>query len=289
MTTAAVSQPVTVARSSSPSFGRRHFWLPTAAVLLAVAAPAVRAEAGNPLNDTFSVSLGGFLLDTKTKIRVDGTTEGSDVDASRDLGLQDKNRFRLDAYWRMTPRQKIRAMYFSTDNVATKVLTRNIEVNDQIYPVNLEVTAGMKTTVTAISYEFDFLQSDKYELGVTGGIHNLKFNFHIEATGGGQNVAADTNAEANGPLPVVGLHGVWRLGPQWYFDAGAQFFKISFDPYDGRVTNYDVNFVWQASKHWGVGAGWNTFITKLDVNGSRFDGSLRWSYGGSKLFVTASF
>ena len=290
MTAAAFFQPVRPMNKFGASYRLQRFWLPTAAVALAVAAPSVYAEAGNPLNDTFSVSLGTFLLNTKTKIRVDGeTTTGSEFDADRDLGLNDSDRFRVDAYWRMTPRQKIRAMYFNTDNSATKVLERNIEIDDVLYPVSLEVTAGMRTTVTAISYEFDFLQSDKYELGVTGGIHNLKFNFHIAATGGGQNVAADTDTEANGPLPVIGMHGVWRLGDKFYFDAGAQFFKISFDPYDGRVTDYSAAFVWQATKHWGFGAGWNSFVTKLDVNGTNFDGSLRWSYGGARVFVNASF
>ena len=72
-------------------------------------------------------------------------------------------------------------------------------------------------------------------------------------------------------------------------DYGAQFFKISFDPYDGRVTDYSAAFVWQASKHWGFGAGWNSFVTKIDVDGDNFDGALRWSYGGARIFVNASF
>ena len=56
-------------KQASYSLARqRHFWLPAAAVLLAAVAPAVQAEAGNPLNDRFSISLGGFLLDTDTEI-----------------------------------------------------------------------------------------------------------------------------------------------------------------------------------------------------------------------------
>ena len=239
---------------------------------------------------TLTVSLSGFLLDTKTKIRVDGEVQsGDEFDASKDLGLDDSDRFRLDGYWRMTPRQKIRVMYFSTDNSATKVLERNIEVGDNEYLVSATVTAGMKTTVTALSYEFDFLQRENYELGVTGGIHNLEFNFHIAAEGGGQQVAAENTAKANGPLPVIGVHGVWRINDKFYVDYGAQFFKISFDVYDGRVTDYSAAINWQFSDHFGAGLGWNSFITKLDVGGDQFDGSLRWSYGGARIFVTGSF
>ena len=93
MTAAAfLTGPVTPATSNNvcPSARRRRSWLPTATVLLAVAAPAVYAEAGNPLNDTVNVSIGGFLLDTKTKIRVDGEVQsGDEFDASKDLGLDD--------------------------------------------------------------------------------------------------------------------------------------------------------------------------------------------------------
>jgi hypothetical protein len=275
---------------TSPAAKRRLLWLPTAMVLLIVGAPAAYAEAGNPLNDTVNISVGGFLLDTKTKIRVDGeTATGDQFDTSRDLGLDDSDRIRLDGYWRMTPRQKIRVMYFSTDNSATKTLTRDIEVGDDEYLATATVEAGMKTTVTALSYEFDFLQKDNYELGVTGGIHNLKFNFHISAAGGGAQVAAETTAEANGPLPVIGIRGVWRINDQFYVDYGAQFFKISFDVYDGRVTDYNAAINWQFSDHFGAGLGWNSFITKLDVGGDKFDGSLRWSYGGARIFVTGSF
>ena len=293
MTAAAfLTGPVTPATSNNvcPSARRRRSWLPTATVLLAVAAPAVYAEAGNPLNDTVNVSIGGFLLDTKTKIRVDGEVQsGDEFDASKDLGLDDSDRFRLDGYWRMTPRQKIRVMYFSTDNSATKVLTRDIEIGDDEYVATATVKAGMKTTVTAVSYEFDFLQRENYELGVTGGIHNLKFDFHISAEGGGQQVQAETTADANGPLPVIGVHGVWRINDKFYVDYGAQFFKISFDVYDGRVTDYSAAINWQFSDHFGAGLGWNSFITKLDVGGDQFDGSLRWSYGGARIFVTGSF
>ena len=71
-----------------------------------------------------TISLGGFLLSTDTELRVDGATRGTEIDTERDLGLEDSDRFRLDAYWRMTPRQKIRLMYFDTSQEATKTLER---------------------------------------------------------------------------------------------------------------------------------------------------------------------
>jgi hypothetical protein len=267
----------------------RRFWLPAVAGLMVVAAPGAFAEAGNPLNDRFNFSLGGFLLETDTTIRVDGEARGSEIDAGRDLGLQDADRFRLDAYWRMTPRQKLRLMYFDTRADGTRTIDEEIDFGDDVYPVDATVTGKVKTTVLSLAYEFDFLQRENWELGGTFGIHNLKFETSLSGEINGQAAAIESSAEANGPLPVLGLHGIYRFNDKFYLDYGLQFFKISFDVYDGSVTDANISGVWQFSEHWGVGAGWNQFRTKLEVDGDRFDGELQWEYGGARIFVTGSF
>ena len=256
---------------------------------MVLAAPGAFAEAGNPLNDKFNFSLGGFLLETDTTLRIDGEARGTEFDAGRDLGLQDADRFRFDGYWRMTPRQKLRLMYFDTRADGTRTIDEEITVGDDVYPVNASVTGKIKTTVTALSYEFDFLQGENYELGGTFGIHNLKFQIGMEGEVNGQAGAVESTAEANGPLPVLGLHGIYRFNDKFYLDYGLQFFKISFDIYDGSVTDANISGVWQFSEHWGVGAGWNQFRTKLEVDGDRFDGELKWEYGGARIFLTGSF
>jgi hypothetical protein len=267
---------------------RWRCWMP--AILLAAVAPAVQAEAGNPLEDRVSISLGGFLLNTSTKIRVDGDVRGTEIDSDKDLGLNDSDRFRFDGYWRMTPRQKLRVMYFETNNEANKNLDRDLIFNDTLYPVNLDVHATSKTQVTEVAYEFAFMRRETYELSGSFGIHNLKFTTGLSGELNGQPLPNLTNtAQANGPLPVLGVHGVWRINDKFYFDAMIQYFSIAYDVYDGRVTDYTASVVWQASKHFGVGAGWNNFVTKVDVDGDHFDGSLRWTYGGARIFVTASF
>ena len=115
---------------------------------------------------------------------------------------------------------------------------------------------------------------DTYELGGTFGIHNIGFEFGLSAEAQGQTAATSSNAEADGPLPVIGLHGVWRINDKFYLDAGIQYFQISFDPYDGSITDFTLSGVWQFSEHWGIGAGWNQFRTNLEVDGDRFDGEL---------------
>ena len=292
MTAAAfLTNPVSLAASNLFTSARwRRYCLPSAAVLLTAVAPAAHADPGNPLNDRFNFQLGGVLLSTSTTIRADGALRGTEINSERDLGLKDSDRFRFDGYWRIAPKHKIRVMYFDTNNQADKTLERDIEFNGTTYPLNMQVHAKTETTVTELAYEYTFLKRDTYDLSGSFGIHNLKFGTSITGEANGNPLPNfDNSVQANGPLPVLGLHGVWRFHDQFYIDAMAQFFKISYDVYDGSVTDLTASAVWQFSQHWGVGAGWNNFITKVDVSGDKFDGSLRWRYGGARIFITASF
>jgi len=288
--------PVNLAMSNLYTCARwRRLRLPAAAVLLAAVAPALHAESGDPLTDRFNVQLGGFLLSTETKIRVDGTLNGqnnpgTEIDSERDLGLKDSDRFRIDAYWRIAPKHKIRLMYFDTSNAADKTLERTIEFQGDQYDVGLDVHAKTKTQVVELAYEYSFLKRDTYDLSGSFGIHNLKFQTSLGGELNGNPLPNLQNtAEANGPLPVVGLRGVWRFNDQFYIDAMAQYFAISFDQYDGSITDLTASAVWQFSQHFGVGAGWNSFTTRVDVDGDNFHGMLRWRYGGARIFLTASF
>lgn len=248
------------------------------------------AEAGNPLTDRFSISLGGFLLNTNTEVRVDGeTTQGSTVDIENDLGFDDIDRFRIDGYWRMTPRQKIRVMYFDNKRTENTTIDQDIVFDDQTYAVNTDLEVVFQTTVAELAYEFAFLRGDNYELNATAGIHNLKFRLGIEVTGNNVNASESATAEANGPLPMIGLNGIWRFNDKLYLQAAVQFFKISYDPYDGRLTDLNASLVWQAFRHVGFGAGYNSFTTRVDVTGDDFHGSLKWRYSGARIFVITSF
>jgi hypothetical protein len=268
-----------------------RYRLALGAVLMGALAPALHAEAGDPLSDRFNFQLGGFLLSTETTLRVDGEfSRGTEIDTERDLGLKDSDRFRIDAYWRIAPKHKIRLMYFDTSNEADKTLERTIEFQGQQYDVGLDVHAKSETQVTELAYEYTFMKRDTYDLSGSLGIHNLKFETSLGGELNGNPLPNLQNtAEANGPLPVLGVHGVWRFNDQFYIDAMIQYFTISFEEYDGSVTDYTASAVWQFSKHFGVGAGWNNFITKVDVDGDQFNGHLRWRYGGARIFVTASF
>lgn len=259
-----------------------------ALIVMAVSAVA-HAEAGNPLTDTLSLGFGTFILDTNTDIRVDGSgIAGTEFNVEHDLGIGDTTRFRIDGYWRFAKRHKIRVMYFDADRSVSHVLTTQITFRGTTYPINAEVDTSFKTTIAEVAYEYAFVRTERWELAASAGIHDLDFKLGLAGRFGALQTSTSQSASANGPLPVLGLEGTWRLTDSLYIDAQAQFFKISISPYDGRIEDYNASLVWQPLDHVAFGAGYDDFVTRVDVTGSSFEGSLRWRYSGARIFVTVS-
>lgn len=274
---------------SNVAMANTSYLVPVAAVFV-LAVSTARAESGNPLTDRFSINLGSFFLNTSTTVRVDGTNRrGTELKMEDELGLDDTDRFRIDAYWRFRPRHKLRVMYFDTRQSDSVQIARDITFRDVTYPIAAELTTEFETTVAELAYEYAFLRRERYELAGTIGVHNLEFDLRLSAMGASQTETLSRSASANGPLPVVGLRGLWRITDWLYADAQAQFFKISLDPYDGRLEDYTAALVWRPVEHVALGVGYNEFVTRVDVSGSQFDGRLRWHYGGALVFINLAF
>lgn len=247
-----------------------------------------------PIDQQFNLSLGVFLLDTDTTIRVDGqAARGTPVNLDNTFDFSSQDRFRADGYWRFAKRHKVRFMYFATRSDSTRTIDQTIEFQGVEYPVNATVRGEVNTDIIELAYEYSFLHRHNFELAGTVGLHNLSIDTRLSAQGSGSGAGSgfdqSSSAKGDGPLPVIGLRAIWALSDHFYFDAQAQFFAIKIDEYDGSLQDYKVSFVWQPLRNVGIGIGYNDFETRLDVDASRFNGRLELSYAGGLAFVTVAF
>lgn len=246
------------------------------------------------LNDRLTVSLGTFLLSTDTRISVNGSSDasGTSVDFDRDLGLNDTDRFRLDAGWRFAERHRLRLMYFDDTKSATTTLDRTVEIGDSTFPVDGTVETRFKSTIAELAYEYVFVRRENWEIAASAGVHAVSFDFQVSGNGSVNGVPGQfrvETAETTAPLPVFGVRAMRYLGSNWYVDAQAQYFGLKVGNYDGHLSDVRAGVTHMFGRHFGVGAGWNRFSTDLDVTTGEFDGSLRWSYSGAQIFLTGSF
>ena len=262
--------------------------------LTGTAGPVLGDDRG-PIDQDVQISLGGFFMDTETKVRLDGETTGTgtDVDWESEFDMPDTDRFRVDAFWRFAAKHKVRFMYFQNNRSSTQTLTRDVDFGDTTFPVNLEVNARLDTSIIEVAYEYAFLRRENLELSGSIGIHNVQMEAalrgNITGPGGGAAAEVEEVADANGPLPVIGVHFLWNIGGNFYFDGLAQFFFAEFDNYDGSLEDYKIGVTWFPLRNVGIGVGYNEFVTRLKVDKDDFTGRLRLGYGGPLAFFTVGF
>jgi hypothetical protein len=251
----------------------------------------------NPLESKFIAAVGYFFMSTDMRVRVDGETSnavGTDVDYDDTFGIGDFDRFRADLSWRIAPRHVLRGMYFQNNRHATRSLEREVDFQDETFPVGATVDARSNLTVAQLSYEYAFVRRDNYELAGGIGIHYVDMELSLDATisaqGNQASRRADAGASTSAPLPVLGLRGLWRLPHNFYITALAQYFYLQLDPYSGSLIDLKASVVWQATDHFGIGIGYNDFGFRFDIEDrGDFDGRLRWDYGGAMAFATFMF
>lgn len=277
-------------KSAASLFRRAAYLLP---VLLA---GAVGSAYANPLEDKYSLDLGLYSMSSDTTIRLDATATnrpGTVFNIEDELGIGAEDVFRLEGVWRFLPRHKLRLMYFDSSRSTRDEFSRNINFGDNTYPANAEVRTKFGFEIIELAYEYQFLHSDRYELGGSFGIHNVDFNLRldIDAQVGSGNASgtASESASTSAPLPVLGLRGTYRIGGDFYLQGHAQFFSIEFDTYDGSLQDYQIGVLWQFTDHFGAGVAYNLFMSDLDHEDDRFKGSLDWDYEGIQFYLRAGF
>ena len=273
----------------------RASFLPVAALLVALPVGSAVADGPDLLENPFSVSLGTFILNTDTDIRLDASNidTGTEFNWESAFGGGNVSRFRLDCTWRFKDRHRLRGMWFDYTRTRTGDTERQIEWGEEVFPVGLELTGEYKFSILELAYEYSFLKSEDLELSGTAGIHWTQFKASISGTletpeGGGTREASRA-AKLDVPLPVIGGHALWRMGGDFWLDANVQIFSLSYDVYDGRVIDARIGVLWQPKNWVGVGIGYNRFDVDIDVEKNSFRGSLEWIYDGPQIFYNVSF
>ena len=293
-------------RQASPRRGRRS---PVRSIVCAAAAAVTlvpvaaqsqgviaeaRDEAPNLLEDPFYIGLGTYIVNSDTEVSLNGEAgQGTRVDWDRTFGGGDVTRFRLDGQWRFADRHKARFMWFSSSRDASRTFEEDIDWGDETFPVDARVRGEFSFDVYELAYEYAFLRRDNYEVSGSFGLHytELELTMSAKAESSGGTLTRDISQSGNigAPLPVIGLRGQWALPYNLWIDAGAQYFQISIDEYDGNLTDLRATITWQPKTWLGIGLGYNQFSVDDDVEKDRFNGSLDWTYKGPMLFYSASF
>jgi hypothetical protein len=248
----------------------------------------------NLLDNTVMATLGSFILEADTTVRLDGEAgAGSEVDWQRSFGGGDGTRFRIDGAWRFADRHKLRGMWFNFSQRRSAQFDEEIDWGDVTFPVDVTVEGLYEFDIYELAYEYAFLRREDLELSGSIGLHLAEFKVGLSAevdTGGGSGTAEiGDEGKLNAPLPVIGGRAIWRISGNFWLDAMLQFFALEYENVDGRLIDTRIGVVWQPRDWGGIGIGYNRFDMDVDVHRSRFTGKLDWTYDGPQIFYSVSF
>jgi hypothetical protein len=266
------------------------------ALFCGLCGPAALAEdSPNLLDDTFMASLGSFILDSTTTLRLDGAggEVGTEFDWEESFGGSDGSRFRIDGAWRFADRHKVRGMWFNFSRTRSAVFEEEVEWGDATFPIGVTVAGDLEFDIYEIAYEYAFLRRENLELSGSIGLHLAQFtagmSAQVDAGGDEGTVEIGDEGDLNAPLPVIGGRAIWRIGGDFWLDAMVQFFALEYENVDGRLIDTRIGLLWQPKDWAGIGIGYNRFDIDVDVERNRFTGKLEWVYDGPQIFYNVSF
>lgn len=265
---------------------RRNILLAAFAPLLLLPFTTVQAQTDD--DNRWSVSLGVFITDRSTDTRLDGTggDPGTPVDVERDLGLDNSDSvFRLDGYFKFNEKHRIDASWFDLSRTGTKVIQKDIEWNDTIFPIDTQINSDFDLAIYKLSYTWSFMRRDNSFLGLTGGLYIADIGAALDGPILGAREAADVTA----PLPVVGLRGQYDFAEKWSLRYSGEFFALEVDNWDGSIVDLYAGVDYQFHDKFAVGLGYNSVTIDVDVAKNDFTGSIDWGYGGALLFLKFDF
>lgn len=230
----------------------------------------------------FQLSLGAQLIaEVDTVLRVDSETlgRGTEIDLEDDFDVDDSLFLgRIDAGWRFAKRHALDFSAFRLAREGTRVIDRDIQIGDVVFPVDARVTSESEQTIIKLAYRYAFLHRPRGHLGASIGAHTVDWSTEWRAGA----LALEEHFDVLVPLPVIGLFGSYALTSKLYLEASSEFFGLEYEEYDGFLNNTRLALEHRTFRHVGFGVGLDYFRIDASVESEsrRLSASAEYDYLG---------
>jgi hypothetical protein len=239
------------------------------------------------LQDRFYLGVGAFFPKTNTQAQLSSnrTGVGATVDFEQSLDMErSKTVPSLIGRWRFGERWRVDAEYFELNRSSERVLDRQIEWGDQVFPVNARVSSTFNFSDLRLSLGYSFFRRKDKELGIGLGLHVASYDVSLSTA----NFGSD-GEDVLAPLPVLSVYGQFALTETWAVGARLDRFSLSYDKYDGSLTSLALDILWQPFRHVGFGAGYRALAIRAEAHGERTTLRMRQTFEGPLVFMNVSF
>ncbi len=253
------------------------------AALVLAAALALCPPAALAKDEIIQLDLGAYTFHAKDNISVGGPTiAGTKFGIEREGTPDNDTVFRVDGTIRPFERHRLRFMYLDSTREGSGLIDRTISFRDATYNLGSRVNSSFRLQETELDYMYSFWKSDELEWAATLGVHLAK----IVATLNAPSLSLSQQAEANGPVPMIGLAVNWTPHEKWELFGHVSGMSASIKDYSGTAVAYRVGARYFFTDNIGVGLAWAGVRYNLDVNRSAWLGTLDASHNGGQAFLS---
>lgn len=235
-----------------------------------------------------SISAGGQLfagVDTKMRVDSDVLGIGTEIDLEDDFDVDDQIfAGRIDASWRFAKRHALELSLFDLRRSGTRTIDREIQIGDEVFPVNTSVESEFETFVGKLAYRWSFWRRERWNAGLSLGTYVLDMRTEWEAG----NLAIEQEFDATAPLPVIGAFYSFAFTPRLYLTASSEFFALEFEEYEGFLNDTRLTLEHRTFEHLAFGLGIDYFGIDASVESESdglLDAELEYDYLGLLVFA----
>jgi hypothetical protein len=268
------------------------------AALGALSGAAGADELIKPGDERFTVMLGAFLPAFRSKMQVDGeqTGAGDRVDLSDDLGVdQNTSGGWFGVEWRFAPRHRLGFTYSRFTLRGERAIARDLHIGDRVFPIGADLQSQLRLEILPITYSYSLVKRERDEFALTAGLHWSRLSFRVEGSVsfGPRSSSNEASANANVPLPLLGLRYDHHFSERWSAGASAAAFALQFGQetvdFEGNLVSARLHGEYRFSRHWAAGAALDAFKVSVKATQERWRGGFDYSYWGPQIYLTARF
>lgn len=263
-------------------------------LLWGVGIPAAQAdESENPLVDRIEVKLGGYFTNLDTRLRLDVSTEelGTIISLEDDLDFSHKETlFRTSGAVLFGRRHQLQLSYYKLARDSYATIDEEIEFEDEVFPINAEVTGFFDVVFAQLSYNFWAVTKERTALGISLGVVDVDLKAGIDLVEDTQGFSAETDLDTDVPVALLGLQLRQVIVPRLLFVGSAEYIYISsIGDYSGNVLFLSGGLEYRAFEHVGFGLNYEYGNLEVDAEKGDFIGDLQFTVQGVQAYIRFAF
>lgn len=257
---------------------RSHASLAAVAALCLAMTPALALAAEG---SGWFLSLGAFDPKASTNIRLDAINGqyGTNLHLESDLGLPQRRVVPQAALgYRFTGRMSLEFNYFDLRRSGSRVIDENITYGGVNYSFNTTVSTFADMRTDSLQFRYALVDDYPWTLSLMAGAHATHFTVGLSDLDSGVSRSADAQA----PLPVVGLRGLYELR-DWQLSAEAAYFRMTVNGIRGHLDRYTLSASHSLFDGVSLELGYTYYVLGLGAYRPDLSGNMRFAYQGPFL------